>query len=89
MDLQSLPQISVSSAKINDESIKQSIGEIGDVLEKFNDTIAQLLSSVQEAIADVDQTSENGRLIQESMDAVAKIADNVQEVIHETNSILH
>lgn len=88
-DLSDSSKLSVSSAKINDESIKQSIGEIGDVLEKFNDTIAQLLSSVQEAIADVDQTSENGRLIQESMDAVAKIADNVQEVIHETNSILH
>lgn len=82
-------KLSVSSAKTNDESIKNAIGEIGDVMQKFNDTITELLDSVQLAIADVNQTTENGLLIQESMDVVSKIAENVKEVIQETNSILH
>ena len=82
-------KLSVASAKTNDESIKISIGEIGNVLDKFNDTITELLASVQNAIADVNQTSENGRLIQESMDAVTKMAENVRNVIQETNAILN
>ncbi len=82
-------KLSVASAKTNDESIKISIGEIGNVLDKFNDTITELLASVQNAIADVNQTSENGRLIQESMDAVTKMAENVRNVIQKTNAILN
>lgn len=82
-------KLSVASAKTNDESIKLSIGEIGNVLDKFNDTITELLASVQNAIADVNQTSENGRLIQESMDAVTQMAENVRNVIQETNAILN
>lgn len=80
---------SVASAKENDESIKQAIGEITGVIQGFQDAIAELLNSVQDAIANVNQTSENGRIIQGSMDNVSKLADNVKDVIQETNSILH
>lgn len=80
---------SVASAKENDEMIKQAIGEITDVIQGFQDAIAELLTSVQDAIYNVNQTSENGRVIQESMDSVSKLADNVKDVIQETNSILH
>ena len=80
---------SVASAKENDELIKTAIGEISNVIEKFNATITELLQSVEGAIVNVNQTSENGRIIQESMDSVSKMADNVKEVIHETNAILN
>lgn len=79
---------SVASAKENDESIKHAIGEITTVIQKFNDTITALLQSVQDAIADVEQTSEKSQTIQESMDNVSKLADNVKDVIQETNAIL-
>lgn len=81
-------KLSVASAKENDGSIKDAIGEITDVIQKFNDTITELLDSVKDAIADVEHTSENGQIIQESMDHVSKMADDVKEVIQETNSIL-
>lgn len=80
---------SVASAKENDELIKTAIGEISNVIEKFNATITELLQSVEGAIVNVNQTSENGRIIQESMDTVSKMADNVKEVIHEINAILN
>lgn len=80
---------SVASTKENDELIKTAIGEISNVIEKFNATITELLQSVEGAIVNVNQTSENGRIIQESMDTVSKMADNVKEVIHETNAILN
>ena len=80
---------SVASAKENDELIKTAIGEISNVIEKFNATITELLQSVEGAIVNVNQTSENGRIIQESMDTVSKMADNVKEVIHETKAILN
>jgi len=79
---------SVASAKENDVSIKNAVKEISDVIQRFNGTITELLNSVQDAITEVNQTSENGRMIQESMDHVSKLADNVKDVIQETNSIL-
>lgn len=80
---------SVAYAKENDESIRRAIGEIGDLIQNFNSTISELLESVQAAIADVNQTLENGRIIQESMDSVSKMAEDVQTMIQETNSILN
>lgn len=80
---------SVSSAKENDEAIKNAIQEISDMLVSFNNTIAELLQSVDKAIKNVNETTDNGRTIQQSMDTVSSLADNVKEVIHETNSILN
>ena len=80
---------SVASAKENDEAIKGAIDAISDVIEKFNSTITETLSSVKAAIKDVDKTSEKGQTIQESMDVVSRMADDVKAVIHETNVILN
>ena len=63
--------LSVASAKENDEAIKGAIDAISDVIEKFNSTITETLSSVKAAIKDVDKTSEKGQTIQESMDVVS------------------
>ena len=82
-------KLSVASAKENDVSIKASIGEITDIIQNFNDTITELLESVEGTIADVKQTSENGHTIQESMDNVAKMAENVQMAMQKTNEILN
>lgn len=88
-ELSDSSKTSVSSAKQNDGAIKDAIQEITNVIQKFNDTITELLQSVQDAIADVNQTSENGRTIQESMDTVSSMADDVKDVIQETNAILN
>ena len=80
---------SVASAKENDEAIKGAIDAISDVIEKFNSTSTETLSSVKAAIKDVDKTSEKGQTIQESMDVVSRMADDVKAVIHETNVILN
>ena len=73
----------------SDEAIKGAIDAISDVIEKFNSTITETLSSVKAAIKDVDKTSEKGQTIQESMDVVSRMADDVKAVIHETNVILN
>ncbi len=81
-------KMSVSQAKTNDGQIRTAIGEISGVIRQFSDTIEELLESVQGALADVDKTTENGRIIQESMDAVSGMADKLQKVMQETNAIL-
>ncbi len=88
-ELSDSSKASVASAKENGGEIRSAISEISDVIQRFNDTIAEILESVQAAIADVDRTSENGRIIQQSMDAVTKMADDVKAVIQETSSILN
>lgn len=80
---------SVASAKENDESIKVAIREITDVIGRFNDTITELLELVQGAIENVNQTTENGQIIQDSMDTVSTMAEQVENVIRETNAILN
>lgn len=88
-DLSDSSKLSVASAKKNDESIKSAIGDITNVIEEFNGTIVGLMSAIETAIEDVHHTSENGKLIQESMDSVSQIAAKVEEVIQQTNSILN
>ncbi len=80
---------SVASAKENDESIKTAINGISDVIQKFNQVISELLESVQNTISDVNQTTENGRIIHESMDTVLQMTDDVKTAIQETNDILN
>ena len=87
-ELSDSSKASVASAKKNDKGIKRAIGEITEVIQQFNETISELLQAVQEAITGVTQTSENGRIIQESMDHVSRLADDVKNVIEETNAIL-
>ncbi len=79
----------VSSAKENDDAIKAAIGGISDVIQEFNQMISELLEAVQNTITDVDRTSENGRIIQESMDTVSQMAESMQVMIQETNAILN
>ncbi len=73
---------------MNDEAIKDAIGSIADVIEKFNSTIEEILSFMHDAIMNVDQTSDKGKTIQESMNTISKMADDVKAVIHETDVIL-
>lgn len=80
---------SVVSANENDEAIRSAINGISNVIDKFNDMITELLESVQNMIADVNQTSENGRIIQESMDNVSQMAEDIKTMIQETSAILN
>ncbi len=80
---------SVSSAKENGGAIREAIQEIANVIGQFNHTISELLNSVQDAIGDVNTSSENGHMIQQSMDTVARMAEEVKGVIQETSSILN
>ncbi len=80
---------SVASAKENSGAIREAIHGISDVIDRFHETISELLDSVENAIADVNMTSENGRIIQQSMDIVAQMAEDVKGVIQETSSILN
>ena len=79
---------SVGSAKKNDEGINNAIEEINVVIKHFNDTVEEMVSIVNGAITNVENTSENSRMIQDSMITVSQIADKVQQVIQQTNSIL-
>ena len=79
----------MGSARENDEEIQTAIGDINLVVEKFENTIGELLLAVEEAIEGAKQASKNGEHIQQSMEKVSTIADKVQEVIHETNHILN
>lgn len=79
---------SVNKAKENDEEIRHSMGEINDIVQRFSETIADLLVSVQQTIIDVNKTSENSQVIRNSMDKVSVMADKVQDMIQETNKVL-
>ncbi len=80
---------SVGSARENDEEIHEAISNINVVVDKFDNTIGELLTAVDEAITEARHTSENSEHIKNSMEKVSEIADKVQEVIHETNKILN
>lgn len=80
---------SVASAKENSGAIRLAIKEITDVIQQFNEATAEILDSVQDAITDVNRSSDNGRIIQQSMDSVAKMSEEVKAVIQETSSILN
>ncbi len=88
-ELSDSSKASVGSARENDEVIQTAIGDINLVVEKFENTIGELLLAVEEAIEGAKQASKNGEHIQQSMEKVSTIADKVQEVIHETNHILN
>lgn len=88
-DLSDSSKASVGSAKENDEGIHSAITDVNVVIERFDDTISQLLAAVGEAIKDAKNTSENSEHIKNSMDKVSQIAEKVQEVIQETNKILN
>lgn len=79
---------SVGSARENDEGIQVAIGDINKAVERFGDTVGNLLREVDEAIVGAKNTLDNSEQITESMEKVSAIADKVQQVIHETNSIL-
>lgn len=80
---------SVVSANKNDEAINAAIDGISDVIDDFNQMITELLESVQNMISDVNQTSENGRIIQDAMDNVTNMSEDMKAMVQRTNEILH
>lgn len=79
---------SVQVAKANDAEVQQAIQEINSIIHNFTTTIDSLLKSVEDTISDVDKTSENSRIIRESMDTVSNMATQVREMIQDTNKVL-
>lgn len=79
---------SVGTAKENDQGIHDSIERITVVIDNFNVQISHLTDMMNETMDAVRQSSENGRLIQDSMMKVSEIAGMVQEVIDKTTAIL-
>lgn len=79
---------SVGSAKDNEEGIHTAISDVNIVVDKFETTIGELLQAVEQAIANVRQTSKNSESIRTSMEKVSQMAQKVQNVIQETNRIL-
>ncbi len=88
-DLSDSSKESVGSAKENDEEIHNAIEDINVVVERFDTTIGELLTAVEEAIGGARQTSENSEHIKLSMEKVSHIAEKVQKVIRDTNNILN
>ncbi len=80
---------SVSTARENDEAIQTSINEVNVIIQKFSNTISELLEAVQTSIENVNKTTEKSMMIEESMNTVSSIAEHVQEVIEQTNNILN
>lgn len=80
---------SVSTARQNDESIHNSIDEVNGIIQKFSNTITELLGAVQSSIENVNKTSDKSVLIEDSINTVSMIADHVQEIIERTNRILN
>ena len=78
----------MGSARESEEGIQNAITDVNTVVERFETTIQELLSAVDDAIVEVKITSDNGETIKSAMDKVSEIADRVQEVIGETNAIL-
>jgi len=80
---------SVGSARENDEEIHAAIEDVNVVINKFDETIGDLLKAVDEAIIGTNNTSDNSEQIKNSMEQVARMAAKVQTVIQGTNQILN
>lgn len=80
---------SVSTARANDESVHTAINEVNGIIDKFSNTIIELLDAVQSSIENVNKTSDKSVLIEDSINTVSMIADHVQEVIERINGILN
>ncbi len=80
---------SVGDAKENDSGIQKAMGDISDTVQNFNEATGDMIAVVNETIKSVEQSSEKGLRIKESMDLVSQMADQVKEMIQKTNEILN
>ena len=80
---------SVGDAKDNEEVIQQVITDVNGIVEQFSEAAGEMIGVVNEAIENVDRTSEETHLIEEYMGTVSRMADQVKAMIEETSKILH
>ena len=78
----------VGSAQENEDAIQESMQEVTGVLDNFNTTLEQLVTSINDSIEEVQSTRDNSASIHESMSQVIHMADEVQELIANTNTVL-
>lgn len=88
-ELSESSRASVSSARTNDESIHAAIDEVNRIVQKFSNTVSELLDAVQSSIENVNETSDKSIKIEDSINTVSLIAEHVQKVIEQTNNILN
>jgi methyl-accepting chemotaxis protein len=81
-------QSSVESAKTNEEAIHGAIDAVDEVVRQFHHATEDVVTAVNQAIQNVEQTSKKSVLIRESMDLVSQMADRVLAGIEKTNAIL-
>lgn len=79
---------SVGNARESDGEVKGAIENVNQIIADFDETVQNLLSVTDDAIAGVKSTSENSRSIKMSMEELAQLAKDVENMIAETNQIL-
>ncbi len=79
---------SVQNANTNNKNINESITYINEIINNFNEKIKNLIGVVDSTITHVKDTSENSKLIKESMTNVRGLSDKVNKLIEKTKDIL-
>lgn len=79
----------VGNATKNEEAVKESIENVGTIIEQFDTSIHSLISEIQDAVDKTRGSVEDSKRIETSMDSVISLAAQVQSLIHQTNNILN
>lgn len=80
---------SVGSAQDNEKKINDSLIEINNVVDSFNDNITQVLGTLTDTKESVKDSMEHGIQIGSAMDSVNEIADKILELINRTTEVLN
>ncbi len=79
----------VGNANKNQEAVKESIENVGRIINEFDQSIKSLIGEIKDAVERTRGSVENSKKIEGSMEGVIQIASQVNELIRQTNEILN
>lgn len=83
-DLSDSSKESISTAKDNEQGIRDVITEVDETVEHFSKSIVELLTQVKQVAEAVAATTESSKVITESMDEVNEISEMIAAVIEQS-----
>lgn len=79
----------VGSANKNQEAVRESIENVGRIIDEFDQSVKSLIEEITDAVDRTQGSVENSKKIESSMEGVIQIAAQVQDLIRQTNQILN
>jgi len=79
----------VGNANKNQEAVRESIENVGRIINEFDQSIKSLIEEIKDAVERTRGSVENSKKIEGSMEGVIQIASQVNDLIRQTNEILN